>query len=299
MANAERKPLYWYDPMVPAQHFDQPGKSPFMDMQLVPKYADQGGGDRAGIKVDAGVRQNLGLRLAKVEQLALGQALDVAATVAYNERDVAVVQARAGGFVERVYGRAPGDVIAAGAPLADVLVPEWAAAQTEFLALLRQGDAGLRDAARERLRLTGMPEGLITQIEKSGQVHAVTTITAPIGGAIQALDVRVGMTLAAGQTLARINGVSTVWLEAAVPEAQAGLLLIGLAAEARFAAFPGEVFAGKVAALLPEANANSRTLRLRVELPNPKGRLRPGMYAQLHLATGDARPPRGVPTEAD
>ncbi|GAB3266026.1 efflux RND transporter periplasmic adaptor subunit [Chitinimonas naiadis] len=296
-SGGERKPLYWYDPMVPAQHFDKGGKSPFMDMQLVPKYADEGG-EAAGVKIDAGVRQNLGIRLVKVEQVSLAQTITAVGSIAFNERDVAVVQARAGGFVERVYGRAPGDVVVAGAPLADVLVPDWAAAQTEFLALARSGDKALLEAGRQRLRLTGMPAGLIASVEQTGQVHAVTTITTPIAGVIQSLDVHAGMTLSTGMTLAKVNGLATVWLEAAVPEAQAGLVSVAQTVQAQFAAYPGETFQGKVIAVLPEANAESRTLRLRVEMANPRGRFKPGMFAQLQLTAGDPKPALFVPSEA-
>ena len=294
--SSERKVLYWYDPMAPQQHFDKPGKSPFMDMELVPKYADESGS--SGVKIDPTLAQNLGLRLATVMRAPLATSIDASGVLGFNERDVAVVQARSGGFVERVYARAPGDVIAAGSPLADVLVPEWAGAQAEFLALKASGDAGLLDAARTRLRLAGMPPALIERVERSGQPHTVITISAPIGGVIQQLEVRAGMTLMAGQTLARINGLGSVWLEVGVPEAQAGGLRVGQAAQARLAAFPGETVAGRVAAILPEANADSRTLRVRVELPNHELRLKPGLTAQVRLEGGSTQAVLRVPTEA-
>ena len=294
-AKADKKALYWYDPMVPDQHLDRGGKSPFMDMQLVPKYADEGG-QAAGVKVDAGVQQNLGIRLAYVVQGKLAQSVDAVASVQFNDRDVAIVQARSGGFVERVYARAPGDVVPAGAPLADMLVPEWAAAQTEFLALLHHGDRDLVNAARVRLALTGMPASLIAQVEESGQPRTTYTVATPIAGTIKALSVRAGMNLAAGSSLAEINGLGTVWLEAAVPEVQAGQLAEGQAITARFTAYSGESFAGKIIAVLPDANAESHTLRVRVELPNPKLRFKPGMFAQLHL-DGTAQPALLVPSE--
>ena len=112
----EREVLYWYDPMTPGQRFDKPGKSPFMDMQLVPRYADEEPG-AAGVRIDPALVQNLGVRFATVRSGTLEGDLTASAVVDYNERDVAVVQTRASGFVQRVYGRAPGDVIAAGAPL--------------------------------------------------------------------------------------------------------------------------------------------------------------------------------------
>jgi len=119
----EPKALYWYDPMYPQQKFDKPGKSPFMDMQLVPRYASEGAGN-ATLSIDPDLTQNLGLRTATVARGAFSSSLDVTGVLAFNERDVAVIQTRTSGFVERVYARAPGDVLAAGAPLADILVPD-------------------------------------------------------------------------------------------------------------------------------------------------------------------------------
>lgn len=293
-----RKALYWYDPMYPQQKFDKPGKSPFMDMQLVARYAEaQGQGERAAVQIDPGLTQNLGVRLATVTRGVFASSVDVVGVLAFNERDVAVVQARTAGFVERVYARAPGDVLEANAALADVLVPEWAGAQEEFLALKRSGDAGLLAAARQRLRLTGMPPALIAGVERSGKIQSTLTITSPVGGVLQELNVRAGMTLAAGETLARVNGLSSVWLAVEVPESQAQSVVVGQAVEAHLPAFPGEVLRGVVSAILPQANADSRTLRVRVELTNPNGRLRPGMTAQVSLSRATAQPVLWVPSE--
>jgi Cu(I)/Ag(I) efflux system membrane fusion protein len=291
-----RAVLYWYDPMVPTQHFEKPGKSPFMDMQLRPKYADEGGDD-AAVRIDPGLAQNLGVRLETVKRGTLEESIDATGVIAFNERDVAIVQARAGGFVERTYRTAPGDIVAEGAPLADLYISEWNGAQTEFLALLATREAELIEAGRQRLRLLGMPPGLIADIERSGRPHPVTTVTTPQGGVVQTLNVRPGMTVAAGMTLAEINGLGTVWLNAAVPEAQGGAVREGMTVSAELAAFPGERFTGRVAAILPQAQEESRTLKVRVELPNQAARLRPGMFATVHLA-GSARTALLVPAEA-
>jgi Cu(I)/Ag(I) efflux system membrane fusion protein len=293
----ERKALYWYDPMYPQQKFDKPGKSPFMDMQLVPQFAS-GTEDRASVSIDPGLTQNLGLRFATVTRAVFESSLDVTGVLAFNERDVAVIQARTPGFVERVYAHAPGDVLKANAALADILVPDWAAAQTELLALKRNGDAELLAAARQRLRLTGMPAALIAQVERSGKVQPNLTLTSPISGVLQELNVRAGMTVAAGETLARVNGLSSVWLAVAVPESDAGAITVGQAVEARLPAFPGTTLSGKVSAILPETNPDSRTLRVRVELPNPDGRLRPGLTAQVRLNRATEQSVLWVPSEA-
>ena len=295
-----RKVLYYYDPMFPNQKFEKPGKSPFMDMQLEPKYADEGGaasGAAQGVSIDPSAMQNLGIRVVEAKLGSLAATVNVAGTVDFNLRDVAIVQARSGGFVARVYARAPGDVIRAGAPIADVLLPEWGGAQTEFLSVKRLGRPELTSAARQRLRLMGMSDGLISSVERSGRTNGSVTITSPISGVIQTLDARQGVTLGAGQTLAQISGIGTVWLNAAVPEAQSGSVRIGQNATATLTAFPGETFGGRIIAILPTAQADSRTLTVRIELANRSGRLRPGMFAQVALGDS-AAPTLLVPSEA-
>lgn len=295
-APGEREVLYWYDPMTPSQRFDKPGKSPFMDMQLVPKYADDVGED-GGVQIDPTVTQNLGVRLAAVETGSLPSGLTATGVVEFNERDVAVVQAKAAGFVQRVYGRAPADVVAAGAPLADLLIPEWAGAQAEFLAVLRTGDEALIRAARDRLRLLGMSSELIAAVERSGRVRNVVTVTTPSGGMIKTLAVRNGMTVMAGETLAEVNGLARVWLNAAVPEAQASQVRVGETVRASLPAYPGEAFTGQVTAILPQTETASRTLTARIELANRGGRLRPGMFATVEFG-GQSRSALLVPSEA-
>src|SRR5689334_20131942 len=118
-----KKVLYWHDPMVPGQKFDKPGKSPFMDMQLVPVYADGAGNGAGGLAIDPRVQQNLGVRMAEVRTGTITMAFEAVGSTAYNERDVAVVQPRTGGFIERLYVRAPLDPVRKGQPLVDLYVP--------------------------------------------------------------------------------------------------------------------------------------------------------------------------------
>lgn len=296
-AAVERKVLYWYDPMVPTQKFDRPGKSPFMDMALVPKYADEGGTDGGGVSVSPQALQSLGLRVAKVEQRNVATSVDVVGTVLLNERDVSLVQARSAGFVERVYARAPGDVIAAGSPLVDLLLPEWVAAQREYLAVKALKDTPLANAARQRLSLLGMPEAVVAAVDNSGEAQGRYTVFAPQGGLVAELMVRQGMTVAAGMSLARINGLGSVWIEAAVPEAQSGPVQPGQLTEVRLAAFPTEVFKARVIAALPEANPETRTVRVRLELANQGRRLKAGMSGQVRLV-GREQSALLVPSEA-
>ncbi|MFO7703841.1 MAG: efflux RND transporter periplasmic adaptor subunit [Halopseudomonas sp.] len=292
----EREVLYWYDPMMPQQRFDAPGPSPFMDMDLVPRYADEGG-DGASMTIDPSIMQNLGMRITVVTREPISQTVEAVGALGYDERDVAIVQARSAGFVERVYDRAPADLIAKHAPLAELFVPQWSAAQEEYLALRGMHEPQLLAAARQRLRLAGMPPEYIAELERSGKARLTWTVTSPIGGVLRSLEVREGMTLAAGASLARINGLENVWLEVAVPEAQAANLKVGQTVEARLPAFPGERLEGAIQAILPEANLASRTVRVRVVLPNPEHQLRPGMTADVTLSR-DSDEALVVPTEA-
>ncbi|WP_341712156.1 efflux RND transporter periplasmic adaptor subunit [Erythrobacter sp.] len=287
--------LYWFDPMVPDQRFEEPGRSPFMDMQLVPKCAD--GEASAAVRIDPGLVQNFGIRTAKAEYGELEPELTVTGVLAFNGRDVAIVQPRLAGYVQRTYDLAPDDVVARGAPLVDILVPEWGGAQQEYLAVLGTGDEGLARAMRERMRLLGMSEGQIAAFGRSGRARSTVTVTAPIGGAITMLGVRPGMTVMAGQTLAEITGFSPIWLEAAVPEAQAARVRLGQAMTARLTAFPDETLSGRIIAILPSAEDASRTITVRAELPNPTGRLKPGMFAKVVLSP-ETRRTLLVPSEA-
>ncbi len=282
----ERRVLYWYDPMKPSQHFDHPGKSPYMDMALQPRYADavsDGAAEGPGLAVSTADQQALGLRLATVERTRLSERIEAPGSLQLSERDISIVQARTAGFVERVYPHAPGDVMAAGSPLVDLMNPEWAGAQQEYLAVRAMQDSALTQAARTRLQLLGMSPALIGQVEATGQPVPVTTLSAPSAGELVELAVRPGMSVTAGMTLARINGLETLWLELAVPESQSLTLAVGQRVTAQLAAAPGKRLSGRVLAILPEANPDSRTVRVRIELPNPGQRLRAGMSAEATL----------------
>jgi Cu(I)/Ag(I) efflux system membrane fusion protein len=295
-----KKVLYWHDPMVPGHKFDKPGKSPFMDMQLVPVYADDAG-DEGTVSISPRVQQNLGIRTAEVTKGNVAVAVEAVGSVAYNERDVALVQARSNGFVERLHVRAPLDPVKKGQPLAQLYVPDWIAAQEEYL-VAKQMDTvaggGLADAAKQRMRLAGMTDDLIRRVESSGKVQPRLTVVAPVGGVVSELAVREGMTVMAGAPLFRINGLNTIWVNADIPENLSAQVRPGNTVEARTPSLPGTVFKGKVSAILPEVNAATRTLKARVELANPGAQLVPGMFATVSFTPVSRDEALMVPTEA-
>ncbi|GHT96135.1 hypothetical protein AGMMS49545_20380 [Betaproteobacteria bacterium] len=294
--HAERQILYWYDPMKPEAHFEQPGKSPFMDMDLMPRYADENPNVATGFALSPALTQNLGVKFGTVEKGALRPAVEISGSVGFDEHAVAVVQARAGGIVERAYPLAVGDMVAAGTPLADVRVPEWYAAQGEYLAL--RSEPQLAAAARARLLQLGMTAAQIAALEKRGTPNAVVTFHALRAGMLSEFDLRQGMTIDAGQTLARINGIDVVWITAQAPETEAAGLDMGGKATLSFTAFPGQIFTGSVSALIPELNRDTRTLVARIALPNPNHKLRPGMAAQIRLEQPEGAEHLLVPTDA-
>lgn len=295
----EKKPLYYYDPMVPQQRFDKPGKSPYMDMMLVPAYADEGA-DTGSVKISPRMVQNLGIRTADVIEGTLDRAVQVVGAVAFDERAVTVVQARVNGYIEKLFVRAPLDRVARGQPLAEILAPDWVAAQEEYLALKQSAYANdaLRLAARQRLSVLGMPEATIAAIDVDNKTRPRITLTAPSSGVIGELAAREGMTVAPGVMLFRINGLSSVWINAEVPEQQAGWLKPGSAIEASVPAYPGEIFKGRVTALLPDVSATTRTLKARIEVANAGSRLAPGMFATINVKTLSRPLVLLVPSEA-
>jgi len=296
-AKAEKPVLYWYDPMVPQQHFEKPGKSPFMDMQLVPRYADESAATQ-GVLVSASTQQNLGMRLATVQQIAQRSEFQATGVLTYSERDVAVLQSRAAGYVKTVRALAPGDRVAAGDVIAELVLPEWTAAEREWLAVHTTGEAPLQQAARDRLHALGVDESEIRRLEAEREIRASFGVRAPRTGVVQAIELRQGMSVMPGQTLVRINGTSIVWLDIAVPEALAGGVRLGDPVDARAIGMPGAALSGKVAAVLPALDAASRTLPVRVELQNAEGRLRPGQSVQVRLGAGASGEALAVPTEA-
>lgn len=301
-----RQVLYYHDPMVPGKRFDAPAKSPFMDMMLVPMYAAPGGGsadagDPGSLSVSPRIQQNLGLRTAEVVRGTLSPKVEAVGAIAWNQRDQAVVQARATGYIEKLQARAVFDRVAAGAALAELYVPDWVAAQEEFLALRRMSGQGLDvlvDGARARMRQAGMSDEMVTLVASTGQLQPRITLRAPMGGVLTEVNAREGMTVVAGATLFRIQGTATVWAEAEVPESQGALLRPGSQVAATSPALPGQRFAGRVQALLPEVDAATRTRKARLELGNAGGLLVPGMLLQMQFLQLRERQALLVPTEA-
>ena len=301
-APKERKILYWYDPMVPASHFDKPGPSPFMDMELVPKYADEEGG-AGGMAIDPRMVQNLGVRTAAVGTGSLARRIATVGYVRPDEHRVEVVQPRAAGWVERLHVRAVNDPVRRGQLLLELYAPDILAAQEEYLLAAKAAqrdpaDRVLEQAALRRLALLGLSEEQIRALAASGKASRRVAVYATSDGVVSELGVREGMAVTPGAPMFSLLDLSSVWVTAEIAEAQAGWVAPGAAAEIDVPALPGHVLKGRVEYIYPQLDGTTRTLQVRMRLPNPGLKLKPGMYARVHILGAAAKEAVLVPSEA-
>lgn len=279
-----RRVLYWYDPMYPDRHFPRPGKSPFMDMPLVAKYADEAEG--GGVIVSPAMQQNLGIRLARVDTRDIAPVVRAVGRIEFDERQLYEVQTLTPGFVERLSVRAEGEPIGAGRVVAQVYSPELLAAQNEYRALLQsrsQAAASLRDSARSRLRLLGMPDGMIRRLKRGGSPQRTYPVVARASGVVTRIGARPGSQVGLGDSIITIQGLGQVLVIADVPEASLAGVRRGQPAEISFPAYPDEIRRGVVDYIFPALNTDTRTARVRITLANPGLRLRQGMFANVTL----------------
>jgi multidrug efflux pump subunit AcrA (membrane-fusion protein) len=310
--------LYWYDPMKPEVHFDHPGKSPFMDMDLMPRYAEEP--PAAGRPVPPGFsvvriplerRQEIGVTTAKVERRPIGGAIETNGVVAEDEGRVYAVNAKFSGYIERLFVDRTGQSVRKGEPLLSAYSPDLVATEREYLLAVENarrlagstsGDAAgdaraLLEATRQRLRFWDIPESEIDRIEKSGQVSKSLVLPSPVSGVVLKKDALPGMAITAGMPLYTIADLSSVWVLADVYPSETASVSAGNKAEALASFLPGEVFRGRVDFVYPTLTEETRTVKVRVVLPNPRGLLKPGMYVRVAL-TARSREALSVPRTA-
>lgn len=296
--SSDREILYWYDPMLPQERYPGPGKSS-MNMDLIPKYADEGGGE--GVRVSPSMLQNLGVRVVRAQVRDTAPTVPAVGRVELDERLIAEVQTLTPGFVETLAVRAEGEPVARGSRIAAVYSPELYGAQKEYAALVKiRGSVitpGLREAAANRLRLLGLPSGAIQRLSRGGSPQRNYSVFAPRSGIVSKIGARPGAQVTPGQSIVTIAGLSRVLVVAEVPEASLGDIRIGLPVRIRFPAYPDEVREGRIDYIYPSLNPESRTARVRITLDNPRGQLREGMFANIEIqGTGGSM--LAVPSEA-
>lgn len=275
--------LYWYDPMIPDEHHTGPGKSS-MGMDTIPKCANDTA--HGGVIVSPTMMQNLGIRLARVETRDIAPTIRAVGQVQFDERLISQVQTLTPGFVESLSIRAEGEPVGAGRVVAQVYSPDLLGAQNEYRALLgaRSPSAGsLRTASRNRLKLLGLPEAAVLRLERGGTPQRTYAVAARTSGVVTQIGARPGAQVTPGQSIVTIQGLGHVLVVVDVPEASLGNLHAGQPAEISFPAYGGEVRKGVVDYIYPSFNAQTRTARLRITLPNQGLRLKQGMFANVTL----------------
>lgn len=289
--------LYWYDPMIPMERYDAPGKSS-MNMELIPKYAD---GADGGVRVSPAMAQSLGVRIGKAQVRDLAPTVRGVGRVQIDERLIEEVQTFAPGFVENLAVRAEGEPVQAGSRIASVYSPELLTAQHEYKSLLGMSHevapASLRQAVRNRLRLLGLSNAAIRRLESGGAPQRTYAVVAPASGIVTKIGARPGAKVEPGQSIVTIAGLSRVWVVAEIREASLGEVKVGQPVKVTFAAYPDEVREGIVDYIYPSLNPDTRTARVRITLANPGLRLKEGMFADVTVQ-GTGGMTLTVPSEA-
>lgn len=296
-AAGEKRVLYYRNPM------GLPDKSPVpkkdsMGMDYIAVFEGEAD-DGSTVKVSAGKLQRTGVKTALATRGAIKRPVRVPGTVTLDERRVSVVSTRTEAFLEEVADVTTGTAIEKGQPLVRFYAKEIAAAGALYAADLKGGSG--RNAAAgslQRLENLGVPAEAIAEIEKTKKVPISVTLMAPRSGVVLERMAVDGMMAEAGEILFRIADVSTLWVMADVPEYELSSVRIGDRATVRIRSLPGKVFEGRVGLIYPEIQGQTRTARIRIELPNPEGLLLANMYAEVEIATGGTDPVVTVPDSA-
>lgn len=293
-------------PMHPQIVRNEPGSCPICGMNLVLQETGPAGAGNPTVQVSAATRQNMGLRTTSVERLTLWKFIDTVGYVAYDEDSLLHVHPRANGWVEKIYVRAEGDTVKQGQTLLEYYSPEVVVAQEEYLIALRMGataDLGVKqqsllESARIRMRLLEIPEEVITEITRTRKVRRTMPVVARHGGIVTRLGVREGMYVTPQLEMYTIANLSNVWVMVDVFEDQLSWVEVGRPAEVRVAALPGKVWQGSVDYLYPQLDPKTRTLKVRLRIPNPEGVLTPNMYANAMIFGGPKNSVLAIPREA-
>lgn len=276
------------------------GMKSMRDMEPMPGMADELPG---AVAVPAVTRQLIGVRSAPAAHAILEEEIRTVGRVGYDERGLTQVTLKISGWVRKVFVDSIGRPVRKGEPLFTVYSPDLLATQDEYLLALRAqaqlaaspldeakaNAASLVASARERLRLWDVTDAQIAALEHRGKAEPVLTVYAPSSGIVLKREALPGKYVEPGTTLYEFADLSMVWISADIYESEMAVTKVGQPVAITFSAYPGETFSGKVAYVYPTLNAEARTVRVRLELPNPELKLKPGMYGNVILQTNAVR----------
>jgi multidrug efflux pump subunit AcrA (membrane-fusion protein) len=306
------EPLYWKAPMDPTFVRKAPGKSP-MGMDLVPVCPSEWAEASAGeVRIDASTVQQIGVRTARAERRDLSRSIRALGRVTYDERRVVHVHTKVQGWVENLFVDYVGQSVKRGDPLLEIYSPELVATQEELLLAGRyrdltgaspfddvsRGGKSLFEATKRRMELWDIPERVVERLLASGEIQKTLTLYAPANGVVTQLGVRSGMEVTPNTNLYTIADLSTVWVVAEVYEFELPWVEVGQTGVVELSYLPGSRFAGPVTYVSPFLDPKTRTAQVRLELPNPEGRLKPEMFGNTLIEAAPRSGVTAIPNEA-
>jgi len=304
----ERKVAFYRSPMDPSIHSDKPAKDE-MGMDFVPVFEDElrgalaGVSGRAAVTISAERRQLLGVRSEPVKKVRLSHRIRTVGRVAVDERRLRHIHTKYDGYVEQLYVDYKGKLVRRGERLLSIYSPELVATQQEYLLAHRaqarladsavrsaaQGSVDLHEAARQRLLLWDIRPADIEKLERAGQVTRTLDVYADIGGYVVEKMAYQGMRVTPADTLYDIADLSHLWVLADVYEYTLPSLTLGAEGHIEVASIPGRVWKGAVTYISPTVEEKTRTIKVRLEVDNAGGELKPDMFADvfLHVDRGE------------
>ncbi len=307
------KIVFYRSPMNPSMTSPTPMKDE-MGMDYVPVYEGELKGegpaveDHAAVDIDHERQQLIGLKTVKVAEGLVGGEIRTTARLAIDETRVRKVNVKVEGFVDRLYVDFVGMPVAKGQPLFSLYSPDFVSAQTEYLLAvktrkalsegsLQQSGDDLLASAKRRLALWDVPEEAMANLEKTGKAQRDIVLRSPVSGVVTAKNVVQGSRITPADIPFEITDLSHIWALADVYETELGRVKVGLSATLTLPAFPGRTFTGRVVFVDPILDPKTRTAKVRLDLPNPKGDLKPDMFGEA-LVHGPSHKGILVPLDA-
>ncbi len=287
------KAAKFHCPMHPTVVSDKAGDCPICSMKLVPigaKLAEHAAHEAstvpglATVSIAPAARERMGVTFGTVEKRKLAKEIRTSARIVTDEAKLYHVTLKVEGWVDHLHSITTGKFIQKGEPLLTIYSPMLLSAQEELLSALRSGSDSLVAAARRRLQLWDVPAEQIARLEKTGQVEKSLTLHAPLSGWIIERNIAAGHKVMPGEPLLVMADLSVLWAEADVYESDLPYAKLDMPVELTFPYWPGKIFAGKVIFLSPTLDPATRTLKARMEIPNPEALLKPEMYATARLS---------------
>jgi membrane fusion protein, copper/silver efflux system len=296
----ERKVLYWYDPMHPAYRSDKPGIAPDCGMTLVPKYADEQGMAKmpAGTVSISPEKQVLaGVRTAVVQRKPLVRDIRTTAQIVADETRIAHVHVKVAGYIDKVYVDFVGQLVKKGQPLFTLYSPDLVSTQEEYLIAKRgnatlgnapfkeiaEGSQSLLQSAKERLKLWDISDDQIKELDETGKVSKDLTFYSPIAGFVTDRKAFPQTSVTPDTELYTVSDLSTVWADADIYEYEVPFVHLGQRVSLTLSYSPGKAYTGNISYVYPTVDPQTRTVKVRIQLPNPGFLLKPQMFADAQV----------------